>query len=40
MDFMFISVKCLIKAANIIALMWDFFERQQFIKNYKLKIKN
>ena len=31
MDFVFVSVKCLIKAANIIAIMWAFFERQHVI---------
>ena len=27
MDFMFVSVKCLIKATNIIAIMWAFLEK-------------
>ena len=33
LDFMLVSVKCLIKATNIIAIMWAFFERQQYIYN-------
>ena len=39
MDFMLVSVKCLIKATNIIAIMWAFFERQQYIYNMKKKKK-